>query len=172
MYLSKVTAQITRLGRSLFLTRWFRCSVLRDVSSLLTGITIFFIPVLCASAAQNISLSSDQDKATAGYFQLQWQGSDDTDTIYIVEETPTGAATPRVIYKGKDTATVISGKSDGQYLYQIHTSDGKHISNQLTVTVAHHSLTTAFNFFTIGAIVFIFILLAILRGNKQAVAKP
>lgn len=165
----KATVQITHLGRSLFLSCWFRSSTLRDLSLSLIAILTLYPSVIFVSAAQDISLTSDQMTSTAGYYQLNWERNDGSDSIYIVEETPGDAVTPHVIYEGADTATVISGKSDGTYTYKVKSEDGKHVSNRLTVTVAHHSLTTAFNFFWIGAIVFIFILVAILRGNKQRV---
>jgi uncharacterized membrane protein YdcZ (DUF606 family) len=44
--------------------------------------------------------------------------------------------------------------------------DGSSIGKTVTITVEHHPLATAFNFFLVGAIVFIFILVAIIRGNR------
>lgn len=163
----KATVQITRSGRSLFLYRWFRSSTLRDLSQFLTALLTLYSSVICVSAAQDLSLTTDQTTSTAGYYHLSWGGNDGSDSIYIVEETSGDKATPRIIYKGADTATVISGKPDGIYTYKVKSEDGIRVSNRLTVTVMHHSLTTAFNFFWIGAIVFIFILIAVLRGNKQ-----
>jgi hypothetical protein len=163
----KATVQITHLGRSLFLFFWFRRSTLRELSLSLIAILTLYPSVVFVSVAENLSLTSDQTTSTAGYYHLSWQGNDGSDSIYIVEETSGDEETPRVIYKGADTATVISGKPDGIYTYKVKSEDSRHVSNLLTVTVEHHSLTSAFNFFWIGAIVFIFILIAILRGNKQ-----
>ena len=84
----------------------------------------------------------------------------------MLEETHEGASSASIIYEGVDTATVISGKPDGVYHYSLRTTDGREIAKPVTVTVKHHSLATAFNFFLVGAIVFIFILIAIIRGNS------
>jgi hypothetical protein len=88
-------------------------------------------------------------------------------TVYAVNERRSDLPGPRLIYRGTDTATVISGKPDGVYSYTVQTGDGKFFSNSLDVSVHHHSLATALKFFSIGAIVFAFILIAIIRGNRQ-----
>ena len=126
------------------------------------------LPVLSASAAENIMLTSDQSVSTAGYYQLSWEMKNASPgTVYILEQTAEDAETAEQIYRGSDTATMISGKPDGRYNYVVRTEDGSSSSNPLTVTVAHHSLATAFNFFIIGVVVFIFILIAIVLGNRQ-----
>ena len=167
MYYFKATAKITLLGRSLFLPFWFRRSFLRDLSSCFLFV-LFLSPPFSLYASEAIELNSDQTTATAGYYQLSWsQEEEGTDTIYIVDEVSESGKTTKQIYKGSDTATMISGKPDGIYTYIVHSEDRKFSSKPVSVTVAHHSLTTAFNFFWIGAVVFIFILIAILRGNRQ-----
>ena len=169
MYYFKATEQITRLGRSLFLPSWFRRSFLRDFSSCSIFVLLLF-PTFSLYATEAIGLSSDQATATAGYYQLRWSLKyEDPDTIYIVNEMSESGMATKQIYKGTDTATMISGKPDGTYTYIVHSENNKYTSKPVTVTVAHHSLTTAFNFFWIGAVVFIFILIAILRGNRQQV---
>ena len=113
-------------------------------------------------------LSSDQSVSTAGYYQLSWEMKNaSSEAIYILEQKAAGADAAEQIYRGSDTATMISGKPDGRYHYVVRTDDGSSSSNPLTVTVAHHSLATAFNFFIIGVVVFIFILIAIVLGNRQ-----
>ena len=126
------------------------------------------LPVLSASAAESIVLTSDQSVSTAGYYQLSWEMKNASPgTVYILEQTAEDAEKAEQIYRGSDTATMISGKPDGRYHYVVRTDDGSSSSNPLTVTVAHHSLATAFNFFIIGVVVFIFILFAIILGNRQ-----
>jgi hypothetical protein len=120
------------------------------------------------AAEPALSLESDQATSTAGYYQLSWELKDASpDTIYIVTESSKNGASSETIYQGADTATVLSGKQDGSYTYVVKTKDGKQVSNQLSVTVSHHSLVSAFIFFCLGAIVFLSIMIAILKGNAD-----
>ena len=115
--------------------------------------------------AASLDLEADQKLSTAGYYQLSWSPAGDSPGAYILEESRDGKAGKEVIYQGSDTATVISGKPDGVYHYTLRSVDGSSASSPVTITVKHHSLATAFNFFLIGAVVFIFILVAIIRGS-------
>ena len=87
--------------------------------------------------------------------------------VYILEQATEDAEKAEQIYRGSDTSTMISGKPVGRNHDIVRTDDGSSSSNPLTVSVAHHSLATAFNFFIIGVVVFIFILIAIILGNRQ-----
>lgn len=165
MYFFKATEQIARLGSYLLPSSRFSSFSLRGLSR---SFLLLLLPVLSASAAESIVLSSDQSVSTAGYYQLSWEMKDASPgAVYILEQKAADAEVAEQIYRGSDTATMISGKADGEYHYIVHTDDGSSSSNPLTVTVAHHSLATAFNFFTIGVLVFIFILIAIVTGNRQ-----
>lgn len=124
--------------------------------------------LLCTSPghAAALQLHSDTDVATAGYFQLQWQG--DAGNYQLEEARNAEFHQPQVIYQGTDTATVISGKANGEYYYRIgqRAMPSPVYSNSVKVTVAHHSLLEAWLFFTAGALVFIAILLMIIKGNR------
>lgn len=133
---------------------------------------IFLIlPLLISAApstclAADVLLESDQEISTAGYYQLSWlQGK--PGMVLTLEERQDAAAAVSEIYNGMDTATVISGKPDGVYHYTLLSDAGEPVSNTVTVTVKHHSLTIAVNFFLIGALVFVFILIAIIRGSRK-----
>jgi len=116
-------------------------------------------------AAGNVSLQTDQAVSTAGYYQLSWTLDEDKkNVVYLVTEIV--GENSIIIYEGTDTATVLSGKPDGTYSYVVRTKEDAHISNQVSVTVLHHSLSAAFIFFSLGAIVFIAILTSIFLGNK------
>ena len=129
---------------------------------------LVLLPALSANAAETMVLSRDQAVYTAGYYQLSWDMKDASPgAVFILEQKAADAEAAEQIYQGSDTATMISGKPDGSYHYIVRTDDGSSSSNPLTVTVAHHSLATAFNFFIIGVVVFIFILIAIILGNRQ-----
>ena len=68
-------------------------------------------------------------------------------------------------------ASAMSGKSDGRYEYQVRASSNTFTSpvnsNVVTVKVKHHSLADAFLILSIGALIFIAILVAIFRGAQQ-----
>lgn len=139
--------------------------MLAIVSGLLIG------PLGDASAA--VSLESDNDLATAGYYQLQWQASE-TPTR-LVESLDPAFETRIVVYEGPDTASLISGKSDGKYFYRLEgvgppSTSGDQadvVSNTVAVTVRHHSLGRAFMFFAIGAAVFAATLVLVLFGGRD-----
>ena len=115
-----------------------------------------------------ITLNSSTDTATAGYFQLSWQAENAAGEFVLTESTHADFSTAKIRYRGTDLATVISGKPDNVYYYQIRSqSNPAYVSNTVKVTVAHHPLRDAFGFFTVGAIVFIATLLLIFFGNRQ-----
>lgn len=118
------------------------------------------------SYAESITLKSDQATSTAGYYRLGWEMKNaDDGTIYLLEEQKAGTTDVKSVYRGTDTAMVFSGKSDGTYIYSVRSADNQNISNNVEVVVAHHSLSIAFKFFWLGAIVFVVILVSIIRGN-------
>lgn len=164
----KVTSRIARWGWLLFLP-FFGCSrsplpSYKSRVSLLICLNLLFIS---ASNASTLELTSDSETATAGFFQLKWLG--DSQRYQLQESITPDFASYKTIYHGADQATVISGKSDGDYYYRISiTASNKEIhSNIVKVSVAHHPLVNAFLFFIAGAIVFVAILIVIIKGSRQ-----
>jgi hypothetical protein len=161
-------AQAARAGSKLIKAYRAACACrpVRKWQTIVCAI-IFTIPFLSSAGyASQPGLHADQEISTAGYYQLSWTRDDAVADAYMLEETDEGAGSTSIIYEGVDTATVISGKPDGVYHYTLRTVDGSSIGKPVTITVKHHPLATAFNFFLVGAIVFIFILVAIIRGNR------
>lgn len=122
-----------------------------------------------ALPSHSVSLTSDTDVATAGYYQLHWKG-DVNNAVYRVLESSTPLFDDsRMIYQGPDLARVMSGKPNGKYYYRVvELQDGNpvSVSNTLSVKVQLHSLTKALSFFAIGAVVFLATLFLVLKGNK------
>jgi hypothetical protein len=167
LYFTKATVRNTRPGRSLFLPLGFRSFSLHKFIFLALTSLVLVSVFATSSYAQAIKLETDQAISSAGYYQLSWDFEDaPTDTVFIVDERTSEMSLATPIYSGKDTAMVISGKSDGKYIYQVRSADNQYQSNAIEVVVSHHSLATAFRFFVLGAIVFIVLLIVILRGNK------
>lgn len=138
-------------------------------------ILIVYLLIFCAPAwSVAPKLESDTEVSTAGYFRLQW-GTNGT-TEFVLEESQQPSFTPsRVLYQGPDTARIISGRGNGDYYYRIRdveTRNGENVwSEVLHVQVKHHSLSRAFLFFSIGAIVFVVTLIVIIIGNRQVSKK-
>jgi hypothetical protein len=111
------------------------------------------------------SLSSDTDVSTAGYFQLSW--SSEHDDEYILEQsTSADFISPIEIYRGQQTATVLSGLANGEYFYRVKTPQSEW-SEVVQVVVTHHTLIKAFAFFALGAVMFLILLVVLLQGRKQ-----
>ena len=136
-------------------------------SFLLSALFLFF----SASSYAVPLLQSDTDVATAGYYQLSWSSSVSESLQVVLEESSSDEFLKvKQIYRGRDRASVISGKSDGLYYYRIRvlTSQHSEYSNPVQVTVRHHSLYKAWMFFLLGAIVFITTAGLIYQGNRTA----
>ena len=115
------------------------------------------------------ALESDREVATAGFYQLTWSG--ETAAGFELEEaTRADFAQARLLYRGPDLATVLSGKPDGDYHYRIRAIDDGTRSDwsaPVHVEVRHHSLARALTFLALGAIVFIATVVLILRGEAR-----
>lgn len=123
------------------------------------------LPAIPAAA---ITLHSDTETATAGYFQLHWEAEPAEGPFVLEESASADFSHARVLYRGPDLASVVSGKPDNEYFYRVREqASPANTSNTVKVTVAHHPLRTALGFFSVGAIVFLATLVAIFRGNSQ-----
>lgn len=113
-------------------------------------------------------LSSNTDVATAGFYQLSWQT--DAGNIELQEATQAAFHNPTTFYKGADRATVISGRPNGTWYYRVRAIGAGQPgpwSEPVKVTVAHHSLSRALMFLSLGIIVFVAIVVMIVRGPEK-----
>ena len=168
--LSQATSSVAHPGRQLFPHIWF------SPFPLCTCLVLFALLLTGNVAAESLVLETSANKATAGYFQLSWRWPNaPAGVIYQLKEKrladDVSNSASVVIYQGEDIASIISGKPDGRYEYQVVAHSGDHAnntsSNTIIVAVAHHSLTDAFIILSIGVAIFIAILIAILRGSYQ-----
>jgi len=110
-------------------------------------------------------LESDTSVSTAGYYQLHWVNGKSGDFV-LQESASPNFSNVRTLYQGPDTATLISGRRNGSYYYRVeNTSSTGDWSNAVEVKVAHHPLSRALMFFSLGALVFIATLTIVIRGN-------
>lgn len=169
MFVIKAIHRAARLGRRLFLFDGRRNSSLRDAKFFLFLLALFGASSVFASPG-SIGLESDTDVSTAGFFQLTWSAPAHAKELELRESRQPDLSDYRSIYTGPDLARTMSGKPDGDYYYQIvsMSRDDPRESDIVKVKVAHHSLANAFMFFTLGAVVFLSILISILLGNRDS----
>ena len=114
-------------------------------------------------SAEPPELESSAETATAGYFVLDWKSA--PEGIFELREQATDGS-ERILYRGPDTARLISGKPDGVYRYEIRRVEESEWSEPATVTVAHHPLPRALGFFLVGTLVFVATLAVVVRGRR------
>jgi len=120
------------------------------------------------NADKHFTIMSSTQNSKDGGFNLSWELPENT----RIELQQSGYASPdfKTIYRGSDSATVITGLPDGNYLFRARliNTDGSFSgwNESLKITVEHHSLTRAFGFFLVGAVVFLATLILILSGSK------
>lgn len=125
--------------------------------------------------SENIKfLNDDKDEvvklnADSGYTKLIWalEKKNNEKNEYILEVSKNKDFTgSKIIYKGPNEAEYITGLNEGIYYYRVK-SNHSDWSKTLTLTVKYKSLKLAWALFSIGAVVFISIVLFILIGNRK-----
>ncbi len=110
-------------------------------------------------------LTTSTDLATAGYFQLSWENSYSGSSYQLQQSAVASFSNNKTLYQGSDTASFLSGLSNGTYYFRVLDNQGN-VSNIVTVTVAHHSLKQAFSFFALGGLMFIILVIVLLTANR------
>jgi hypothetical protein len=124
-----------------------------------------------------LELNVDSQVATSGYYRLNWDWRTESPgnfSQFELDESKDDDFTDKVVfYRGPDLATVVSGKSNGTLYYRIVALDAQDnilaTSNPVKVQIQHHSLSRALLFFGLGAVVFLFTLVVVLRGQSPEV---
>lgn len=166
---SEFTSRVTQRVGLLSLAGDAATGVLRDrcAQIVFSLCLLFTLPSLSFA----VELTSDTHLATAGYYQLKWHNGDDDVRFEIQEADNPAFNNASQLYLGRDRATVVTGRSDGDYYYRARiidaSGDSGAWSDPVRVEVTHHPLSRAFGFFIVGAIVFLAILIAILAGNRR-----
>lgn len=125
------------------------------------------IIVLMASptSAQPL-LKTNTDLSTAGYFQLNWDSPESGTNYQLQQASDPSFSSYKPIYEGDNTASVLSGLSDGFYHFRVLDEQGV-ASNIVTVRVQHHSLEKAIAFFSLGAVMFLILLTVLVASNRS-----
>ncbi len=113
-----------------------------------------------------VQLSTNTDLATAGYFQLTWR-ADSQGAPFVLQQSLTPSfSNSKTLYQGTDTASVLSGLSDGIYYFRV--LDKQEVaSNIISVEVKHHTLGKAFGFFALGALMFIILVTVLINASRK-----
>lgn len=113
-----------------------------------------------------VQLSTNTDLATAGYFQLTWS-TDSQSAPYVLQQSLTPSfSNYKIHYQGTDTASVLSGLSNGTYHFRV--LDKQEVaSNIISVEVKHHSLGKAFGFFALGALMFCILIAVLIAASRK-----
>lgn len=143
-------------------------------------LVVLFLVLTCLLIAGPIQadnhapkLSSDHEVASAGYFQLSWEA--EAERVELQEATSLTFRNATTLYIGPDKHSVISGKPNGSWYYRVRAlnvhdqnSQADAWSDPVTVLVAHHELSRALMFLSLGIIVFVGIVVMIVRGERVA----
>ena len=130
---------------------------------------LLLIPLI-ASADGQVEIKSSTTISNDGSFTLSWEIP--ANSRIELQQAAQQQNIFNTIFTGADSATVITGMPDGDYLYRARLIDAQgnlsDWSSTSTVKVEHHSISRALSFFVVGAIVFFGTLLLILLGGKAS----
>jgi len=125
---------------------------------------------LIASADGQVEIKSSTSISNDGSFTLSWEIP--RNSRIELQQAAQQQNIFNTIFTGADSATVITGLPDGEYLYRARLTDASgnlsDWSPTSVITVQHHSISRALSFFLVGAIVFVTTLLLILLGGKAS----
>ncbi len=114
-----------------------------------------------------VTLSAPESTDT-GHFTLTWEaaGEDEAGHAFVVQQArEADFSDAQILYEGPSTAATMSGLLDGVYYYRARLSESSTWSESIAVVVQHHSLTQAFIFLGLGAIVFLSTGVLIIGGH-------
>ena len=108
----------------------------------------------------DLTLTCPGPTSDTGAYRISWTGEGGAD-YQLVENG-------EVLYQGSELATTVSGRPEGNYLYQVSSlgPDGSTaaMSEPCSVSVTPPPLGLAFGLFGLGFAVFLAVLITIIRG--------
>lgn len=160
---------VLALSRRVTGERWSRR--IRVRASMRPGMIALLTLMLVGPVSAVPALRADSDVATAGFYRLTWDAGLESAAYELQEAKRADFADARSLYRGPDLATVLSGKSNGDYYYRVRVVDAERSSawsEPVHVEVRSHSLPRALTFLVLGALVFLATVLLIVRGEARA----
>jgi hypothetical protein len=132
-------------------------------------LSILSVPGVGA-AEEQLVLSASSAYSNDGKATISWRSPAEA-YVNIQQDHAKEFDTPSTLYRGKDSATVVTGLIDGDYYFRgrLEYADGRRSnwSQPLNIRVEHHSLARAFGFFSVGLVVFLATLLLIILGARR-----
>ena len=101
-----------------------------------------------------------------GHIKLSWNISEPAAVVEVQQSGASDFHQAKIIYKGPDNATFVSGLKDGEYYYRVR-HQGGNWSDSIQVSVQHHSLSLAFTLLGLGAFVFFLTVFVVIKGALQ-----
>lgn len=124
----------------------------------------------CPSAFAAPQLEASVAVAREGYFVLSWDlsaGDHDRGTALTLQQSSqadfSGDVEQWPVHQADQFTQ--SGLTNGRYYYRLVSEKGA--SNVVEVEVQHHALSRAFFFFSLGAVLFILLVVILLHGRRQ-----
>lgn len=122
--------------------------------------------------AADISLTSDTNISSEGYFVLSWTSEPDSETpVLLQQDTSETFTNPVELTLAANGSVTLTGFDDGRYFFRARQGDSP-FSDTVIVEVAHHSLQRAFAFFLVGLALFLILVFTIVRGNRTLIDEP
>lgn len=115
------------------------------------------------------SFDSSTTLSNEGYFVLSWQSrplSETTGALTLKQASSPEFSDSIDRLVEASGAITITGLEDGDYYFRLVSADGA-ASDQLQVSVAHHSLARAGGFFLLGLLLFSILIYTIVHGNRR-----
>lgn len=113
-------------------------------------------------------LSATPDASSDGVSVIAWGELPGDAEILLQRATTADFSDAHQLYRGVDGATTVTGMTDGDWYFRARLASDPAWSETVQVRVHHHSLTRAFGFFAVGALVFICTVLLIAFGSRRA----
>jgi hypothetical protein len=114
-----------------------------------------FILVSAVGAPANPPrLQVDTEVSSTGHYRLFWEPGEVGTAVELQESLSPGFDEARTVYRGPQSATVLSGRRDNTYHYRLRRDAGPW-TDTVTVTVQHHDLTDALIYMAVGLVVFL-----------------
>lgn len=128
-------------------------------------------PTFNVPGSESLLIESEEGKAV-----LQWSPASDaadSDAEFILQQSKDPAfSKPRKLYEGPDRGTVVTGLPEGEYFFRVRealgtTATPEDWSETLTVRVEYPARHTVVLLMSLGMIVFVGTVAAILIGYRQ-----
>lgn len=119
--------------------------------------------LLMAWTAGASELVAEPALSRDGVYRLTWEADGE---VRLEEADDPSFESSRTVYAGRDRATVLTGRRDGDYYYRLRVDDAV-AAGPVRARVAHHSFSRALIFFAVGGAVFVATVLLVTREAER-----